>query len=288
MRPILLTILIALLTCAASAQRIVFDVLDRNIIQQRVGEYAGNDTQREATLKQLFAEAGCPDLAEQRVKGLKQPNLICTLPGEIPQTIIVGAHFDKVNRGAGVVDNWSGASLLPSLLQSVAGVPRHHTFVFIGFAGEEQGLVGSKFYVKHMTPEQKANLRAMINLDTLGLGPTEAWVSRADPRLVRALAAVAQQMKLPVSGMNMDNVGTSDSESFAKLKVPRITIHSETTQTSHIPHSPDDDLKSLHFDDYYDSYHLVAAYLAYLDVVLPTQAPVAGKAVEREEVKKSR
>jgi Zn-dependent M28 family amino/carboxypeptidase len=69
------------------------------------------------------------------------------LPGSSDQVIIVGAHFDRVPEGDGVVDNWSGASLLPSLYEAVKNEPRKHTYIFIGFTDEEQGEVGSRFYV---------------------------------------------------------------------------------------------------------------------------------------------
>ncbi len=59
--------------------------------------------------------------------------MICVLPGNSEKVIIVGAHFDHVSDGSGVVDNWSGASLLPSLYQALKDHPRKHTFIFIGF-----------------------------------------------------------------------------------------------------------------------------------------------------------
>ena len=57
--------------------------------------------QREATLKQMFAEAGCDDqhISEQPVKGSKLPNIICLLPGSSDKVIIVGAHFDRASEG---------------------------------------------------------------------------------------------------------------------------------------------------------------------------------------------
>lgn len=99
------------------------------------------------TLKQIFTEAGCDEshLSEQPVKGSKLPNVICVLPGSSDRVIIVGAHFDRVPDGDGVVDNWSGASLLPSLYEAVKLEPRKHTYIFVGFTDEEKGEVGSHF-----------------------------------------------------------------------------------------------------------------------------------------------
>ena len=105
---------------ATTPESIRYNPVSRDVIEARLQKYKGNDEQREATLKQLFAEAGCDEqhLSEQRVKGSKLPNVVCVLPGSSGNVIIVGAHFDHVSKGDGVVDNWSGASLLPSLYQA--------------------------------------------------------------------------------------------------------------------------------------------------------------------------
>src|SRR6476661_8141670 len=156
------------------------------VVQARLQGYRGNDSHREATLKSFFESAGCAgeQLSEQPVKHLRQPNLICILPGDTDSVILVGAHYDHVDAGDGVVDNWSGASMLPSLYQALNAGKRWYTLVFAAFAGEEQGLVGSQYYVKNLAPENLKKIRAMICIDTLGLGPTEVWVSRSDKELV--------------------------------------------------------------------------------------------------------
>jgi putative aminopeptidase FrvX len=218
----------------------------------------------------LFTDAGCAatNLTEQPVPGRKQPNVICTLPGSTPERIVVGAHFDHVSAGDGIVDNWSGASLLPSLLQSLLASQHKHTFIFVGFTGEEEGLLGSAYYVQQLPKEQLLRIEAMINLDTLALGPTKVWVSQSDPRLVNALAELAHIMNLPIGGMNVDGFGESDEESFIRDKVCTVTIHSLTPETAHILHRPDDNPSAVRFNDYYDTFHLLAGYLAILDVQL--------------------
>ena len=270
----LLLLVTTLLALRLSAVEIIFKAVAPEIVRQRLGQFAGKNTQREQTLKKIFSEAGCDSehLSEQKVKHEEAPNLICLWPGESDDTIIVGAHFDRVARGAGVVDNWSGASLLPSLLEALRAQSRHHTLIFIAFTGEEDGMVGSEFYVKSMGTDQRSRVQAMVNMDTLGLGPTEVWASHADPKLTTAIATVARAMSLPVSGMNVEQVGSTDSESFRKVKIPAITIHTLTTKTLPILHSADDQLKQIKFPDYYETYKLMAAYLAYLDGFLPAAA----------------
>ena len=125
----------------------------------------GNNKQREATLRQLFVEAGCSDqnISEQQVKGSKLPNVICILPGSSDKVIIVGAHFDRVSEGDGVVDNWSSASLLPSFYEGLKNGPHKHTYIFVGFTDEEQGEVGSRFYARQMTKDQVAATSVITN-----------------------------------------------------------------------------------------------------------------------------
>lgn len=241
------------------------------VIESRVKQYAGNDTRREATLKGIFESVGCKDehLSEQPVKGLKQPNLICVLPGESDSVILVGAHYDHLDAGDGVVDNWSGASLLPSLYQSLSEGQRRYTLIFAAFAGEEKELVGSRFYVKNLSADQLKKIRAMVCIDTLGLGPTQVWVSRSDKELVGAFAAIAHVMNLPVTRVDVDGVGYSDEESFVAKNIPVIMVHSiNSLEKLQILHSHTDSYRALRFDDYYASYRLLSGYLTYLDQAL--------------------
>jgi hypothetical protein len=253
----------------AIADTLRFNPVSRTVVETRLWKYAGNDSQREAALKKMFAEAGCDDqrLSEQPVKGSNLPNVICVQPGSSDKVIIVGAHFDHVSAGDGVVDNWSGASLLPSLYQTVRDEPRKHTYIFIGFTDEERGEVGSHFYAHQMTKEQVVATDAMVNMDTLGLAPTEVWANHSDKTLTNALIYLGKHMNLPVSGVNVERVGTADSVQIAERKIPSITIHSLTQKTwdAHILHTSKDKLSAMNLDDYYQTYRLLAAYLVFLD-----------------------
>jgi Peptidase family M28 len=268
-----------ILLCAITSNaQLKFVTMKREVIQERLQAYKGNDHIREATLKALFESAGCAGerLLEQAVKGLKEPNLICTLPGQSDSVVLIGAHYDHVDRGDGVADNWSGASLLPSFYQALSSQRHQNTFIFVGFAGEEKGLVGSRFYVKQLAKEGLTKIRALICIDTLGLSTTEVWVAKSDERLVRALNGLAHSLNLPLTGVNVDQVGMSDEESFVKEKVPVLVVYSVTQQTLSVLHSPRDNYKVIKFDDYYDSYRLLSGYLVLLD-----QTPVlTGTAVK--------
>jgi peptidase M28-like protein len=268
---------------AQAPAQIHFRLRTRAAIGGHLKSFSDNNSEREGLIRKWFAESGCDDanLSEQALERKLPPNVICVLPGETQEAIVIGAHTDKVDSyGDGVVDNWTGAVLLPALFFSLSpslsrstssrpsARPRHHTFIFIGFSGEEKGLVGSRYYADHLTSAQRARIEAMVNFDSLGLGPTEVWASHADKMLLDAVAVTAQASKLPLSAMNPENGATADSESFARYHIPRITLHSVTQKTWSILHSPSDKIAAVMMNDYYDSYKLIAEYLAYLDDTL--------------------
>jgi Zn-dependent M28 family amino/carboxypeptidase len=247
-----------------------YDTVPADQIKRRLADFKNTNSAREQELRALFEEVGCTaaNLSEQAVKHSKDPNVVCTLPGQTESQIIVGGHFDFVNKGQGVVDNWSGCSLLPSLYQSLKTFPRRHSFVFIGFTDEEKGLVGSKFYVHEMSKDDLRAISAMVNMDSLGTSPTKLDLERGDKGLASILATVAGSTHLPLSVMNAGKAGGADADPFQDRHVPTVTIHSMTNETFPILHTARDQMTEIHQADYYDTYRLLAAFLAYLDVSL--------------------
>jgi len=267
-----------LVALGASGENLDFDLMAPVVVQRRLAAVRETTAEREHALRDLFIEAGCSDdnLVEQKVKHSQTSNVICSMPGQTESTIIVGAHLDCVKVGKGVVDNWSGASLLPNLFQSLKKSPHRHNFFFIGFTDEERGLVGSKFYVDQLKKEKRKLIRAMVNLDSLGTGTTKMESERGDKRLMKALITVATANKFPLQVVNMMRPtararARSDSDSFQDWRIPTVILHSLTDETYRILHSLRDRMDAIRFADYYDSYRLIAAYLVYLDYALDTE-----------------
>ena len=216
--------LLAFLCCVtAGFAEIKFQLIDRDIVLKRLQSCPQKDLDRQEQLRAYFAEAGCagPALTFDPDKHSRFGNVICTLAGSLSERIVVGAHFDHAEIGSGAVDNWSGAALLPSLYQALAAIPRQHTFVFIGFYGEERGLVGSRQYVHNVGKEGLTAIDAMVNLDTFVLGPTEIWAGHADPTLEKDAQAIASAMKLPLGSLKIENV----SNGFRELPREADTQH---------------------------------------------------------------
>jgi hypothetical protein len=113
-------------------------------------------------------------------------NVIGILEGSDPklkdEAIVIGAHYDHLGRGGegslapregevhhGADDNASGVAGLIELARSFkTGAPKsRRTLIFIAFSGEEEGLLGSNFYVNHAV-WPLAQTVAMINMDMIG------------------------------------------------------------------------------------------------------------------------
>jgi len=265
-------VLLLLLVASAAAQPIEYQVLKEGVLQQRLRLASRKNPERHARLRKLFDEEGCRGDAfhEQTVRGSKEPNVICDVAGsgESPRRIIVGAHFDAVG-GDGVIDNWSGAVLLPSLAQFMRSAPRRHAFEFVGFSGEEKGLLGSRTYVAALSLQQRAGIAAVITMDSLGLTPTKCWPNGSTVELMNAAALLASAMKLELGGVNVDKRATTDSQSFKDAGIPVLSLHSVTQEKWKIINGPKDVLSAVSWKDYSDSQRLISALLVYLDRTLP-------------------
>ena len=272
-----------LFVCAGHAEQIKFVTLKKEKIETRLKMASPKNEERGVIFRQLLTDAGCEPnrIIDQPVKGSKYPNIICTVPGENPETIVVGAHYDFEGDGLGVIDNWSGAALLSSLLESLKAYPMKHTFVLVGFTGEEKGLVGSRAYVKQMNKFEMAHILGMVNLDCVGLGMPNIEMTRGDKLLVNAFNLVAKSMQIRFGLVNVHDVGITDSDSFQDRKIPALSVHSLTQETWRKLHSSSDRLDAIDVESYYQTYRLVAAFLAFLDT-LPTHSQPSGGVVTGE------
>jgi hypothetical protein len=82
-------------------------------------------------------------------------------------------------------------------------------------------------------------------------------------------ANLAHAMKIPLAGVNVDAVGTTDSMTFHKAGIPVLSLHSVTQETLGLINSRDDVWSSLSWTAYYDTHRFISALLVYLDQSLP-------------------
>lgn len=277
MRLTAIVALISVLFAVCHAQKFRFTPVKQSVIQQRMEPAPRNLQERKARIKQLFMQSGCTSdkLTEQALENGEGVNVICRLPGKTAQSIVIGAKYSQ-----GVPDNWTAASLLPSVFQSLASRKRHHTFIFIAFADGSRDLAGSEFFAKQMNASDIDQTEAMINLEALGFSPTKISSSASDKKLVGSLVTVMYVLKQVASQVDISDMIRLDSEPFASRNIPQITIHSLThdaaaslpTQEQQLVATPGSDFAHLesgfHPSLYYKSYHLISGYVAYLDETL--------------------
>jgi peptide/nickel transport system permease protein len=159
-------------------------------------------------------------------------NLVGVLRGSDParadKFVLVGGHLDGIGTDPdGTVfpaanDNGSG----PAITLEVARILVAHrdvlknSVVFVAFAGEEEGLVGSEYFASHSltTPLRPANVVAFVNLDVSGCCGDQLAASDESFAMHARLASAADRLGYPFG--YTPNVGGSDHLSYTRRGVP--------------------------------------------------------------------
>jgi hypothetical protein len=160
------------------------------------------------------------------------------------EAIVIGAHYDHLGHGDrsslasaaageihnGADDNASGtAALMEMARAAVAHRARPaRTLIFVAFAGEELGLLGSAYYVEHPVVPLSGTA-AMINLDMIGRPRGRLFVSgldtanglETDARAAFAGASIALEPSRDGAGF-----GSSDDTNFLLRQVPAMHFFS--------------------------------------------------------------
>ena len=106
-------------------------------------------------------------------------NVVGDRPGEAGtagprDVVLVTAHLDSINlSGAdqpapGADDNASGSAGVLALARALAGRPAALDLRVILFGGEEEGLFGSLTHVAALPADERARIRAVVNMDMIG------------------------------------------------------------------------------------------------------------------------
>jgi hypothetical protein len=179
-------------------------------------------------------------------------NVAAYLPGETDEYVILGAHYDHLGLGeqnsmapslAGTVhpgadDNASGTAGVLELARYFAAQPKQRRgILFLCFAGEELGLLGSSFYVNN-PPLGLDQAVAMINLDMIGrIREGKVFVGGAGTgtTLKALLEEVIPKRDLKVDFSDQAGYGSSDHTSFTTRQVPVLFFFSGLHADYHKP-----------------------------------------------------
>ncbi|MFM7668799.1 MAG: M28 family metallopeptidase [Bacteroidota bacterium] len=167
-------------------------------------------------------------------KAHRARNVIGFLPSKKKnaKTIVFSAHYDHLGRMGkdtyfpGANDNASGCSMLLYLADYFKNHPSNYNLVFIAFAGEEAGLIGSHYYVQN--PIFPLNdIRFLVNLDIMGSGEEGITAVNATlfPKEFDLLTKINKKKKYLKMIKSRGTAANSDHYFFTEAGVPAFFIY---------------------------------------------------------------
>ncbi|WP_353828155.1 M28 family peptidase [Agromyces sp. SYSU T0242] len=90
-----------------------------------------------------------------------------TSSGDTSNVVMAGAHLDSVQDGAGIHDNGSGSAALLETAIQMQKVKPNSAVRFAWWGAEEEGLLGSEYYVEQLTEEEAADIALYLNFDMI-------------------------------------------------------------------------------------------------------------------------
>lgn len=189
-------------------------------------------------------------------------NVIGMIEGENPdQVIVIGAHYDHLGEGNGYIwngadDNGSGTVGVLTLAKAImeSGVKPARTIIFALWTAEEEGLLGSRYYVDNL-PYPVKNLRLNINFDMIS-----RYISDDDTKkVIMTYTESCPQFRTITEGnlkkYNIDLIvdyqpskdppGGSDHRSFVSAGVPVLRFKPGHREQYH---TPGDEVSTVNWD----------------------------------------
>ena len=190
--------------------------------------------------------------------------------------IVMTAHYDhlggmgKSTYFPGANDNASGISLMLNLAKYYIANPQPYSIAFICFAGEEAGLIGSKYFTEH--PLINLNkIRFLVNVDLVGTGNDGITVVNAtiNAKEFKLLNNINEQNNYFTKINSRGKAANSDHYWFTEKGVPAFFIY--TLGGIKAYHDIYDVAKTLQLDKYEDLFKLLVKFNYKLQP--PTLAP---------------
>ncbi len=188
-------------------------------------------------------------------------NVSAYLPGTTDEYVVVGAHYDHLGLGdehslapsqigtihPGADDNASGTAGVIELARWASQQPKQKRgILFLTFAGEELGLLGSEWYVNHPTLPLE-NAVAMINMDMIGRireGKIYLSGTGTGSTLPKLVEDVKPPPPLQIDMAEKAGYGSSDHTSFTTKNVPVLFFFSGLHADYHKPSDTADKIDS--------------------------------------------
>jgi carboxypeptidase Q len=233
--------------------------------------------------------------AQYHDKDLMGYNTVAEIPGTDPtlkdEIVMLGGHLDSWHAGTGATDNAAGCAVAmeAARILMASGLQPRRTIRVAFWSGEEQGLNGSREYVKQQFGERKrlengqqgelvkaANydkLSAYYNLDN-GTGKIRGVYMQGNPAVRPYFEAwLAPFGDLGARTLTMSNTGGTDHLSFDRIGLPGFQfIQDEIEYDTRTHHSNQDNFDRIQADDMKQAATVMAAFVyqtAMMDEKMP-------------------
>ncbi len=202
-------------------------------------------------------------------------NVIAELPGtdKADEVVMLGAHFDSWHTGTSATDNAAGSAVMMEAMRilKTAGIPLRRTVRVALWGGEEQGLLGSRAYVKahfgdpatmQLTPEH-AKLSGYFNVDN-GTGQIRGVYLQGN----EAIGQLFRSWMDPFRSMGMTtvtirNTSGTDHLAFDAVGLPGFQFIQDTVEyDTRTHHSNMDVFERLQPQDLIQNAVIVASFVA--------------------------
>jgi carboxypeptidase Q len=211
-------------------------------------------------------------------KAVEVYNTVAEIAGtEKPdEVVIVGGHLDSWDLGTGATDNGTGSMAVLEAARALQklGVKPKRTIRFVLFTGEEQGLNGSKAYVKAHQKEMEKISGVLVHdsgtgkVLTIGLMGNYAVKETLD----RALNPLARAKEIGLAEPTLRSEGGTDHVPFDAAGVPGFWCVQEGADYDKTHHSQADTLDRVRWDDLLEGAQVLAVF-AYNVAQLPEMLP---------------
>lgn len=185
--------------------------------------------------------------AEVGNRDLNANNIVAEIPGgaKKDELVMIGAHFDSWHRGTGATDNGAGSAVMMEVMRilSTLHVKMDRTVRIVLWSGEEEGLLGSKAYVKEhfgapgKPTAEHAKVAAYFNLDN-GSGRIRGVYLQgndaARPFFERTLTGPFRD--LCVTTISLRDTGGTDHLSFNDVGLPGFQFIQDPLDYSTVTH----------------------------------------------------
>ena len=201
-------------------------------------------------------------------------NVVAEIPGgdKADEVVMIGAHFDSWHAGTGATDNAAGSAVMMEAMRilKVSGMKLRRTVRIGLWGGAEQGLLGSKAYVKahygdpetmQLKPEH-AKFAGYFNVDN-GTGVIRGVYQQGNEAVAPIFQAWMEPFKnLGMNTLTIRNTGGTDHLSYDAVGLPGFQfIQDEIEYNARTHHSNMDVYERIQPNDMMRNAVIVASFV---------------------------